>query len=144
MKLEIKFFALFFLIGFFLAEEEEATKKVGIRIYHLNLYMKNFFSLNPQKNPFIRGLNEMADGSTTKNEINDLLGPELSKPNIQFEQSRRYAVGLVVAEMKVYQEDLPYNNASLNVIFKDFYDLMYYNLDVDSLYLNRETYVVFQ
>ena len=56
--------------------EEE---KIDIRVHQLNLYMKEFFSFNPEKNPFIKSLNEIEDGRGNNRTIEKIFGKDYAK-----------------------------------------------------------------
>ena len=54
-------------------------QSIDIRKYHLNQYMKQFFSFDPEKNPFIKALEELEDGSAKEIEIFKIFGRDFMK-----------------------------------------------------------------
>lgn len=136
---KIIFFFLLFTKILTLIKDEST---IDIRKYKLNQYMKQYFSMDEEKNPFLKALNEYGDHKATVLEIEQIFGHNYAIVKQQFEQSRKFACGLVIAEMKMYEKNVPYENKKLKMIFSDFYDFMNFGLDPDTLSLNKDSYVI--
>lgn len=140
MKKIPKIIILFFLFSKSLSNDTT----IDIRKYKLNQYMKQFFSFNPEINPFLKALNEFEDHKASIPDIETIFGANYSTVKDQFEQTRKYAAGLVISEMKMYEKNMPYENPKLKMIFRDFYDFMNFDLDPYTLSLNKDTYTIFK
>jgi len=84
-------------------------------------------------------LNELPDFTAASTDIEEIFGKNFYKIEDLIIQSRRFASGIVNAEMKLYQNSIK-KYAS---VFNDFYDLMDEDIDPDTMVLNKDTYTIF-
>jgi len=84
-------------------------------------------------------LNELPDFTAASTDIEEIFGKNFYKIEDLIIQSRRFASGIVIAEMKLYQNSIK-KYAS---VFNDFYDLMDEDIDPDTMVLNKDTYTIF-
>lgn len=84
-------------------------------------------------------MNELPDFTAASTDIEEIFGKNFYKIEDLIIQSRRFASGIVNAEMKLYQNSIK-KYAS---VFNDFYDLMDEDIDPDTMVLNKDTYTIF-
>ena len=124
-------------------DEKPPDHHFDLKKYKLNQKLKEIFSQDPEKNPFLKALEGFPNDVTEQEAIEKVLGRDFSLIKEETHSAKEYAMLLVKEDMKQYEETNPFGNTQLTRIFKDFYDLMDLQLSPDTLFLNKDSYVFF-
>ena len=79
----------------------------------------------------------------SQEQIEEVLGVKFSFIKEQTKTAKQFALVLIKEDMKLYEDTLPFGNPQLAQVFKDFYDVMDFMLNPDTLFLNKDSYVFF-
>lgn len=89
-----------------------------------------------------KGLNNLKDGEATIEEIEKVLGQNYAKVKRAWTTVRLFGIDLVKTLIVPIQQIYTDIDAKYGQVFLDFYDLFEMNLEIETLFLNRETYLV--
>lgn len=118
----------------------EETSQVNLKLLDQQLRMQ--FIDSEGENVFVAALNKLPDGAATNEDIEGVIGIDYSLFKKLWASAKNQALGLVTRVMENTQKVYTVTNPKVIRIFTDYFLLLKLNLSPETVFLNRDSYVV--
>jgi hypothetical protein len=119
----------------------EEQNKVNLSVLEMQLKMQ--FSLPDGQNIFLYALEKLPDGQASNEDIEAVVGADYDLFKKQWASAKLKALGLVSRVMETLKQHYVAGNPKTLSLFSDYFQLMQLNLSPETVFLNRESYVIF-